>query len=408
MYIYIYIYITITNISSYNLSEAERNLLGRGLNFIPIPPREHPATILQDYLLFNQKLRLRYYFHDKETKPHNTKPTILKQIPGWTPPGSQDQNFDSYRNLTQCELLKELNTAPTYKRFNLPKSEQKGIKSLATNEKITIKSADKRGKIVIQDTRDYIKECERQFNDMTYYRRLYSDPTQELNDKIKSKLEKGIQDGNISPVEFEVLYNTDPRIPNFYTLPKIHKTNNLGCPIMNSIGSITEKISACVDENIKHLSKLVSSYIKDTGHFLNIVKTIEVEEDNLLVTVDVSSLYTNIRHQDGIEALKSWLIEHGTDTDKGEFIGTLAKLVLTSNYFTFNGKIYLQKQGTAMGTRMAPNYAIIFMDLIEQQILKNAKLRPKVWHHFIDDVFHYMDPQKRRTRRIPYIHQWST
>ena len=59
---------TITNLSSYNLSEAGRNLLGKGLNFIPIPPREHPATILQDYLLFDQKRRLRYYFEDKETK----------------------------------------------------------------------------------------------------------------------------------------------------------------------------------------------------------------------------------------------------------------------------------------------------------------------------------------------------
>ena len=49
---------TITNLSSYNLSEAERNLLGKGLNFIPTSPTEHPATILQDYLLFDWKLRL--------------------------------------------------------------------------------------------------------------------------------------------------------------------------------------------------------------------------------------------------------------------------------------------------------------------------------------------------------------
>ena len=62
---------TITNLSSYNLSEAEKNLLRRGLNFIPTPPGEHPATILQDYLLFDQKLRLRYYFEDKETNTRN-------------------------------------------------------------------------------------------------------------------------------------------------------------------------------------------------------------------------------------------------------------------------------------------------------------------------------------------------
>ena len=84
----------------------------------------------------------------------------------------------------------------------------------------------------------------------------------------------------------------------------------------------------------------------------------------------MSSLYTNIKHEEGIEALKSWLIENGTNQEKSEFIGTLTKLVLTSNYFTFNGRMYLQIQGTAMGTRMAPNYAITFKHSVEQEIFK--------------------------------------
>ena len=129
--------------------------------------------------MFDQKLRLRYYFEDKETKhQEQTKNSILKQSTGWTPRGSQDQNFDSYRHLTQWELLNEINISPNYRRFNLPKSERKATISLATNDKITIKPADKGGKIVIQDTTDYIKECERQLNDITYYGRLYSDPTE--------------------------------------------------------------------------------------------------------------------------------------------------------------------------------------------------------------------------------------
>ena len=165
---------------------------------------------------------------DKETNTTNDKPTTLKQSTGWTPPSSQDQNFDSYRNLTQREILKELDIAPSYRRFNLPKSERQAIKTLANNDKITIKPVDKGGKIVIQDTTDYINECERQLGDTMHYKRLYTDPTAELNSIIKNKLEQGIKDGNISTEEFEILYNRDPRISNFYTLPKIHKTNNPG------------------------------------------------------------------------------------------------------------------------------------------------------------------------------------
>ena len=81
---------------------------------------------------------------------------------------------------------------------------------------------------MIQDITDYINEYERQLGDIMYYKRLYTDPTADLNSIIKNKLEQGIKDGNISTEEFEVLYNRDPRISNFYTLPKIHKTNNPG------------------------------------------------------------------------------------------------------------------------------------------------------------------------------------
>ena len=42
----------------------------------------------------------------------------------------------------------------------------------------------------------------------------------------------------------EHLQTKNPKIPSFYLLPKIHKPNNPGRPIVNSIGSVTEKISS--------------------------------------------------------------------------------------------------------------------------------------------------------------------
>ena len=40
-----------------------------------------------------------------------------------------------------------------------------------------------------------------------------------------------------------------------------------------------------------------------------------------------------------------------------------------------------------MGTRMAPNYAIIFMHKIETELLNKSRLKPKVFKRFIDDSF---------------------
>ena len=48
----------------------------------------------------------------------------------------------------------------------------------------------------------------------------------------------------------------------------------------------------------------------------------------------------------------------------------LMKLVLENNTFEFLNAKYLQTSGTSMGTRMAPNYAILFMSQLEENFMK--------------------------------------
>ena len=42
---------------------------------------------------------------------------------------------------------------------------------------------------------------------------------------------------------------------------------------------------------------------------------------------------------------------------------------------------------TAMGTRVAPTYANIFMSDFEQKFVYTYRLQPEVWLRYIDDVF---------------------
>ena len=48
---------------------------------------------------------------------------------------------------------------------------------------------------------------------------------------------------------------------------------------------------------------------------------------------------------------------------------------------------FLQVQGTAMGTKMAPSYANLFMSDLEDRLLSSAPQRPLVRWRFIDDIF---------------------
>jgi len=68
-----------------------------------------------------------------------------------------------------------------------------------------------------------------------------------------------------------------------------------------------------------------------------------------------------------------------------EHLERLLDFILNHNYFKFNGKVYRQLQGVAMGNALAPPLAIAFMGCLEERILQTAEVVPKLYGRFIDD-----------------------
>ena len=60
--------------------------------------------------------------------------------------------------------------------------------------------------------------------------------------------------------------------------------------------------------------------------------------------------------------------------------------VLKNNTFEFDTKFYKQLQGTAMGTKLAPAYANLFMGKLEHEILSHAPYKPLLYKCYIDDI----------------------
>ena len=69
-----------------------------------------------------------------------------------------------------------------------------------------------------------------------------------------------------------------------------------------------------------------------------------------------------------------------------ESICELLELVLTCNNFQFNGENYVQIGGTAMGTKVAPSLANIFMADFEDKFVSNYHLKPLLYKKIIDDI----------------------
>ena len=207
---------------------------------------------------------------------------------------------------------------------------------------------------------------------------------------MKQYLQQMKQDGHIESDTYSYLTPRDPKCSRFYILPKLHKNRDKppGRPIVSANGHPTERISQFVSDILNPLVFKLPSFLKDTTHFLNKLSNIgTLPANSLLVTLDVSSLYTNIPHSEGIQAARAYLDKRTTQNPPTQTICDLIDIILRNNNFEFNEQFYLQKHGTAMGTRMAPPYANLFMGAFEENALHNAPHKPLVWWRYIDDIF---------------------
>ena len=198
------------------------------------------------------------------------------------------------------ELLRTKSPRPQ----NLTKEERLGLKSLLESNDIIIKKADKGSAVMVMNTTDYLREGYRQLQDTNFYQKLDKDPTPELSEKICKILTEMRDLKIITDKNFENLNIQNATPGRFYLLPKIHKKGIPGRPICSSVNHPTCNISKFVDEHIKGYVLETMSYVRDTEHFISRIRQLgQIPEHALLVTLDVSSLYTNIPNHEGILAV---------------------------------------------------------------------------------------------------------
>ena len=65
--------------------------------------------------------------------------------------------------------------------------------------------------------------------------------------------------------------------------------------------------------------------------------------------------------------------------------------MLKNNIFTFGKKTLKQKRGTAIGTKFAPLYSILFMAELEEEIIKESEYKPYLWWRYIADIFFFWE-----------------
>ena len=168
----------------------------------------------------------------------------------------------------------------------------------------------------------------------------------------------------------------------------------------------TEHISEYLDHHLNPLVSSTESYVKDTNHFLSMLAGLgEIPGDALLCTVDVVGLYPSIPHDEGLEAMRHALSSRQNPGVSTGSLVNLARVVLGSNVFGFDGKVYNQKLGTAIWTKFA--FANLFMADLEKKMLYGCADKPLVWLRYIGDVFFIWTHGRRKLNSfLEYINSF--
>ena len=197
------------------------------------------------------------------------------------------------------------------KTDNLTRRERKALNELINNPTLIINKVDKGSTIVVQDRSDYITEAMKHLADRNTYKKLQENITYELKEVIYTKLEIPYKNGFLLINWYQFCKPPqNHRTSKLYFLKKI-RINPMGIhPIVSSCDSITEKMSQLVDRWLQPYVISLPSYVKDTTKFINQIEQLKPPTNNKLASIDVSSLYTNIPHEEGVQSVLHFLTNH--------------------------------------------------------------------------------------------------
>ena len=135
-----------------------------------------------------------------------------------------------------------------------------------------------------------------------------------------------------------------------------------------------------------------SLIITDSFSFVQELLNGDIDSSNVVMaSFDVTSLFTNIPVNETIDIICNSLFSNCqffNGLDRSEFQKLLSLSVMNC-HFIFNGRLYQQVDGMAMGSPLGPLFANVFMSFHEQIWLQNcpSSFKPVLYRRYVDDCF---------------------
>ena len=147
-----------------------------------------------------------------------------------------------------------------------------------------------------------------------------------------------------------------------------------GVPIRHIVsysGSPLYSLNKCIANILKAYVQDENDNAKNSTTFSNYIRNVLIEDDEIMVSFDIPSLYMNIPMIDTLNIIKDYVNNDNQFTRKTaipqDMFLDLVHLVLTTTWYTFNSQFYQQTGDVMGGQHLQPQQKLICR-------LKNALL----------------------------------
>ena len=376
--------------ANHAMSRPLMTMLSRGGKFIITPrmPQQDLKTereqAFKDYV---RNVRLRIMFSREDNgRPFDRRYHIPN--PTWQP--RRASAFVEAQLERLGENLQHMQaTLPRHEGFNCAREEREALHNLCHDADTIVKPADKNLGLTLISKEWYIAECERQLSDISTYARVHHVSLSGIQEKVLDYI--ATLEGNIPSNEHKWLTRETRRLirmPQFYIMPKLHKNPVKGRPIVASHSWCTWPLSKWVANRINTYAASQDTVLTDTNALIALLRGMELSEDDdiMLSTADVESLYTSIPIPGALVAVEERLRACGVDESFLRITINAVGYVLRNNFFECNGNVYHQRKGLAMGTPLAPPVANLFLASQEARLMR-VVTPPLLYVRFLDDIF---------------------
>lgn len=352
----------VINLSSVELSEDEKELLNKGLNFV-LPPERFP---IEDVCV-DIMSAVRYL-------PRESKNDI------------ETNAVDVVREKLNCN-------SPNISAIKVHRI----VRSVRA-KKLVISKADKSNNVMVMDESYYCRVMSKTIRDGPYVE-LDNDPLKEMIDEVDDILEKHKFTLCDDPSrELRTWKVSNQQVPCLYGLLKYHKaTDEDGDykvrPVASNINAPTESIAKKLSSIFNAMPPPKGRSIKNGTEFARLVNGMKVSRNEEMGSYDVTALYPSVPIDFSMLLLKAWLILNGVVGNLNDAYVELSRLCMKQNIFIFRGKFYKQSDGTCIGNSLSSFVAECFMCWFESSLEKHPMF-PRVYFRFVDDI--YAVQNKRR------------